>query len=274
MRPKKKKKNCHSGHHRGRSHQGRQFWIKCFRHLCASQGVRETTLLGELYHSQQSSQPGIILRKRHPEHHHPDLDCRCCSTTSTEAHERRWILKDWRNTVLWKDNKMEIIHFFFKNNSIYFFLWLCWVFGALRAPLLLQCVGFSLFLQSKGSRAREGCSICRMWAQWLRISCMGRWILYHWGTREAWKLYWREEKKREKNQKLPCWSYCNQCRQLVGASWRAECCDQRCGHPTTQSPSLLGKAGKGSNLEDRLWVWRTGGPMMKDSELCPLSLQH
>ena len=66
---------------------------------------------------------------------------------------------------------MEIICVFFKNNSIYFFLWRCWVFGALRAPLHLQCAGFSLLLQSTGSRACEGCSICRMWAQWLR--CMG-----------------------------------------------------------------------------------------------------
>ena len=187
---------------------------------------------------------------------------------------------------------MEIICFFFKNNSIYFFLWRCWVFGALRAPLHLQCAGFSLLLQSTGSRAREGCSICRMWAQWLR--CMGLAAPWHLSRPEfkpispAWAggfftteapgkpgNYTEErKKKREKNQKLPCWSYCNQCRQLVGASRRTECCDQRCGHPTTQSPSLLGKAGRGSNLEDRLWVWRTGGPMMKDSEFCPLSLQY
>ena len=70
---------------------------------------------------------------------------------------------------------MEIILSFLKNYSISLFPWLCWVFAALRAPPQVQRAGFSLrclpLLQSTGSRAREGFSMCRMWAQWL--GCMG-----------------------------------------------------------------------------------------------------
>ena len=44
--------------------------------------------------------------------------------------------------------------------------------------------------------------------------------------------------------------------------------------PPRRAQVSLARRGGGSNLEDRLWVWGTGGPMMKDSELRPLSLQH
>ena len=94
------------------------------------------------------------------------------------------------------------------------YLWLFWVFSLVAASgrplfLALQWTGFSLqgllSLQSTGCRC-TGLSGCGTWAphlqspgpivalqhagsswtrSWTRVSCTGRWILYHWAPREA-----------------------------------------------------------------------------------------
>ena len=86
-----------------------------------------------------------------------------------------------------------------------FYFWLCWIFSAAQGRLFLYCgeqgllfiAVWLLLLWSTGFRAHR---LQQLWhtglvALWLvgssrikdrtRVSYMGKWILYHWATREA-----------------------------------------------------------------------------------------
>ena len=101
---------------------------------------------------------------------------------------------------------------------LFFNFWPCWVFTAVWTFFKLWYVGFSLqrllLLWSTGSK-HLGFNSCSSWVQqlpssgaqaqklwctgllvlrhvessqtsdWTDVSCIGRWILYHWATREA-----------------------------------------------------------------------------------------
>ena len=99
----------------------------------------------------------------------------------------------------------------FKKNLFSIYFWLCWVFlAALKPPLvagtggccLLWNVGLTAVASlvvalgvwasavavtrcsSTGQLLLTGLVACSMWG-WIHVSCVGRWILYHWATREA-----------------------------------------------------------------------------------------